>query len=105
MTLTFLDWPPYLSAQVLMPELKKTAERNLHELLSSGIEILPHVRNQIEALVTFLGAEDLYETYGKEFAERTRILDEVRRQNAAELFPELAPMLEPRSTSLTVLHR
>ena len=104
MTLTFLDWPAYLSAQVLMPELKRKAERNLRELLSSGVEIVPHIRNQIEALIKFLNADDLYPSYGKEFAERTRALDQVRGQNAAEVFPDLAPMLEPRSISLAILN-
>jgi MoaA/NifB/PqqE/SkfB family radical SAM enzyme len=105
MTLTFLNWPAYLSAQVLMPELKYKAERNLRELLSSDFEIVPHTRRQIEALIKFLKSEDLYGIYGKDFAERTRVLDQARGRNAAELFPDLAPMLETRPAALVVVNR
>jgi MoaA/NifB/PqqE/SkfB family radical SAM enzyme len=105
MILTFLNWPAYLSAQVLMPELKCKAERNLRELLSSDFGIVPHTRGQIEALIEFLKAEDLFRTYGKEFAERTRILDRARGQNAAELFPDLALMLKTRPAPLALVNR
>jgi radical SAM protein with 4Fe4S-binding SPASM domain len=105
MTLTFLNWPAYLSVQILMPELKTKAERNLRELLSSDFNIMPHTRRQIEALIEFLKGEDLYGDYGKEFAERTRVLDQVRGRNAAELFPDLAPMLETRPAALVVVNR
>ena len=94
-TLTFLDNPAYLSAQVLTPDLKAKAVRNLRYLLSSNSETMHHARPQIEALIGFLLAEDLYETHSKEFAEKTSALDRIRGQNASDLFPDLAPMLVP----------
>jgi hypothetical protein len=104
-TFTFLTWPEYLSVQVLTPELKRSAERKLREFLASGFEIVPHTRKQMEALIDFLNAQDLYETLGSKFAETTRVLDRARRQNAVALFPDLAPMFETRPSSLVVLSR
>ena len=104
MTLTFLNWPAYLNVQVLTPELKRKAERNLRELLSSGLEIAPATRSQIHALIEFLNAADLSEEYRNEFAERTRILDRARGQNAAELFPDLAPMLTAPSSPFVIVN-
>lgn len=94
LTFTFLDNPAYLSAQVLTPELKAKAARNLRNLLSSSSDAIDHARPQIEALIGFLDAEDLHQAHGKEFAEKTLLLDRIRQQNAVELFPDLAPMLE-----------
>jgi organic radical activating enzyme len=104
-TFTFLNSPAYLSVQVLTPALKAEAERKIRQLLSSDLEILPHSRAQIEALIEFMNAEDLYGIHGREFAEKTRVLDHARGQSAAELFPDLAPMLETGSTPLVVVNR
>ena len=105
LTLTFLSWPEYLSVRVLTPELKAKAARNLRQLLSSRIKMVPHLRTQVEGLVEFLKGEDLFGTYGREFADKTRILDQSRGRNAAALFPDLAPMLKAQPASLASLNR
>jgi hypothetical protein len=102
-TFTFLNWPAYLSVQVLTPDLKRSAERKLREFLTSDFEIVPHTRKQIEALIDFMNGQDLYETLGSKFTETTRVLDRARRQNAVELFPELSPMFDTRPSPLVIL--
>ncbi len=93
-TLTFLEWPEFLSAQVLTPELKRKVQDDLRGLLAADGGIRPPVGSQIRALVDFIGAKDLHTQQGVAFAEKTRALDRLRGQNALELFPALAPMFD-----------
>jgi len=93
MTFTFLEYPEYLSVQVLKPEIKVVVERDLRAMLTAARDMPDNVRDQISALIEFLNAKDLYGVHGATFSFKTRILDRLRGQNAAELFPALAPML------------
>jgi len=95
-TFTFLEEPTFLSAQVLKPDLKAAVDSDLRELLASGSDIPGGVRSQISALIEFVHAKDLYTTHGAVFSLKTRVLDRLRGQNAAELFPALEPMLNRR---------
>lgn len=91
-TLTFLQWPEHLSVQVLTPELKAKAEKILLDFLASGYPLVAEARTQIEALIEFLQAENLHSVYGRDFVDRTLILDRARGQDALSMFPELAGM-------------
>ena len=95
-TFTFLETPDFLSVQVLKPEIKAAVDRDLRDLLASDIDIPERVRIQILALIEFLHAEDLYPAYGAKFSFKTKILDRLRSQNTAQLFPALEPMLNRR---------
>lgn len=97
--LTFLQWPEHLSVQVLKPELKANAEKNLLEFLKSDYPFVPEARAQIEALIDFMKAEDLYSIYGRDFADRTLLLDAARGQDALKMFPELAAMFASKQNS------
>ena len=91
--LTFLEWPEFLNAQVLKPEIKFQVEVDLRNLLTSDIELPARMRKQIEALIVFLHEKDLYPVHGAAFSIKTKLLDQTRGQNASELFPALRPML------------
>ncbi len=92
-TFTFLEWPRFMNAQVLKPEIKAQVTKELESLLQAEADLPGSVRAQIHALIEFLHEKDLYPMYGAEFADRTRLLDQSRNQNTASLFPVLESML------------
>ena len=91
---TFLEWPPYLSVQALAPRLKRLAVERVRRMATSDPIVIPHIRNYLEKLAEFLYLQDLYPSHGGKFAAQTRLLDQRRGQDAAEIFPELAVMLD-----------
>lgn len=92
--LTFLEWPPYLNVQVLPYVLKIQCEHTLREILEHERAFGDALLIQIKALLQFLKERDLYDKYYEEFASKTTRLDDLRGENAMELFPYLKPMLE-----------
>lgn len=92
-TFTFLNWPAYMSIQVLRPELKHRVERDVREWLSESPEMPQPVRAQLNALIQFMNEADGYATYGHEFLSTTKLLDQARGENAQVLFPKLESML------------
>ncbi|MGO9019795.1 MAG: twitch domain-containing radical SAM protein [Syntrophobacteraceae bacterium] len=91
--LTFLEWPPYLNVQVLPHPLKEKCIHGLQELIHDEIAFGEAVIIQIKALLQFLSEKDLYEEYGGEFVSQVMLLDRLRGESAAVLFPYLKPML------------
>lgn len=91
--LTFLTWPPYLNAQVLPPFLKEHCAERLREVIDDAAAFGEPVISQVRALLQFLYERDLCAAHGGELAQKVAILDRLRGENAAELFPYLQPML------------
>ncbi len=92
-TFTFLHWPPFLSVQVLQPELKATVTNEIRVWLAEALEMPRAVKAQLEALLDFMNAADSYPMHGAQFAAKTRLLDGARAEDSLALFPKLRPML------------
>jgi MoaA/NifB/PqqE/SkfB family radical SAM enzyme len=88
----FLTKPAYMNVQVLTPELKSTVEREIHGWLSETPEMPAPVREQLEALIEFMKEADGYNLHGREFASKTRLLDQARGEDFLALFPKLESM-------------
>ncbi len=96
-TFTFLTRPAYMSVQVLTPELKSTVERDIGAWLSEAGQMPMPVREQLRALVEFMNKTDGFTLHGRDFASKTRLLDQARGEDALALFPKLEGMLVSRS--------
>jgi radical SAM protein with 4Fe4S-binding SPASM domain len=92
-TFTFLEWPDYMNVQVLEPGIKADTARLIVRFLKDNRSVPANVRDQLNALVDYMCARDLYKACGGTFARITRLLDARRGEDAAKLFPALAPML------------
>lgn len=92
-TFTFLNWPAYMSIQVLTPQLKLQVERDIRSWLSEARFMPEPVRVQLEALIKFMNETEGYALHGHAFATKTRLLDQARGEDALTLFPKLKSML------------
>jgi hypothetical protein len=90
---TFLEWPPYLSVQVLHPHLKRLAIDRLRHMIEEDELLDTRGHQYIERLIDFMQQNDLYSIYGREFARQTKTLDQLRSQNVLDSCPELALMM------------
>ena len=91
-TFTFLTKPAYMSVQVLTPELKSMVERDIRVWLSEARQMPAAVREQLEALIEFMKETDGFTLHGREYASKTRLLDQARGEDALALFPKLQSM-------------
>ena len=99
MSFTFLEWPEYLSVQVLSTGLKAQVERDIRAWLADSTTLPQAVRIQLEALLRFMHEVDGHPVHGNDFAIKTAILDRARGEDAAALFPKLRPMLSLPQTA------
>jgi sulfatase maturation enzyme AslB (radical SAM superfamily) len=90
--------PEELSVQVLPKEFKKRVENKLISSVSMLKQLLPgrklnYYRHSIENIIDFLNKEDQSHLLS-EFQRRTAILDELRNENFADVYPELAFLMD-----------
>jgi hypothetical protein len=67
-------------------------ERDIRIWMSEARQMPEAVREQLEALIEFMKEIDGYTLYGREFASKTRLLDQARGEDGFALFPKLQSM-------------
>lgn len=98
MNLYLLMYPHYFSVVHLTPELKQKAMQQFDELDKNflrGRTDSGHIRNHIKAVTNYMNSEQ--GNLQHEFRKWVKAVDELRKENFEETFPELAEMLQTAS--------